>query len=118
MTTLTIEIDTSKISGASDINMVIYSQLPNTNVNIGNISEVVPSNNRSPKLSILGNMNVSFTLGMNRIIKKDWKNHNQDFGTISNLVINKQLSWESLINHKNVREYIVQTQVHNIGFCD
>ena len=88
------------------------------NNSTGNISEVVPSDNRRPNLPILGNMNTGLRQGMNQIIKKDWQNHNQDFGTISNPLLNTQLSRASLLNQKMVGTYTAQSQGQNTGFCD
>jgi len=85
----------------------------------GNISEVVPSDNRRPKLPIIfGNMNAGLRQGMNQIIKKDWQNHNQDFETISNPLLNTQFSRASLFNPKIVGTYIGQPQGQTTGFCD
>ena len=68
-------LNPTKDTSLSSINVV--------NNNTGNITEIVPPDNRRPKLPILGNMNASLRQGMNQIIKKDWKNYNQDLGTIS-----------------------------------
>jgi len=94
------------------------SSISAMNNSTGNISEVVPTDNRRPKLPILGNMNAGLGQGMNQIIKKDWQNRNQDFGTISNPLLNTQLSRASLLNQKIVGSYIAQPQGQNTGFCD
>lgn len=99
-------------------NDLSLSSISAMNNSTGNISEVVPSDNRRPNLPILGNMNTGLRQGMNQIIKKDWQNHNQDFGTISNPLLNTQLSRASLLNQKMVGTYTAQSQGQNTGFCD
>jgi len=93
------------------------SSINAVNNSTGNISEVVPSDNRRPKLPILGNMNAGLRQGMNQIIKKDWQSHNQDLGTISNPLLSTQLSRASLLNQKVVGTYIAQPQGQNTSFC-
>lgn len=52
---------------------IFLSSINAVNSNIKNISEVVPSNNRRPKLPILCNMNVGLRQDMNQIVNKTCK---------------------------------------------